>query len=67
MKGLDRAKEAGEEGLLQDGLHTMLYGHAIDKQQFVRFIRFCSERLDKGETVQAIWHDYQEIISGKLK
>lgn len=67
MKELERTKDAQADGLLQDGLHTMLYGHAIDKQQFVHFIRFCSERLDKGETVQAIWHDYQGIISGKLQ
>lgn len=31
---------------------------AHEKDDFVDFIRFCAERLNKGETVQAIWIDY---------
>lgn len=35
---------------------------AADKQDsFVAFIRFCVERLERGDPVQAIWSDYQEI------
>lgn len=44
-----------------------LHEQANDKQEFILFLHFCSERLDKGETVQAIWHDYLEIIAQKLK
>ena len=60
---LKRADELGKEGLLQDGVHRELYDQADDKQSFISFLRFCSERLDKGETVQAIWNDYQELIA----
>lgn len=31
---------------------------AHEKDDYVKFIRFCVERLNKGETVQAIWHDF---------
>lgn len=26
---------------------------------FIAFLRYCSERLKKGDSVQAIWNDYQ--------
>lgn len=29
---------------------------------FVQFIRFCVERLKRGDQVQAIWRDYQETV-----
>lgn len=28
--------------------------------KFICFLRFCADRLNKGEPVQAIWHDFQE-------
>lgn len=48
-------------------LEAELYELAENKHDFISFLRFCSERLDRGETVQVIWRDYREIISGKLK
>lgn len=44
-----------------------LYELAPNKHDFITFLRFCSERLDRGETVRLIWRDYQEIVSGRLK
>lgn len=32
------------------------------EEEFLKFIRFCLERLKKGDQVQAIWHDYQRTI-----
>lgn len=27
---------------------------------FIAFLLYCSGRLDKGDSVQAIWHDFQQ-------
>lgn len=35
---------------------------AKKEEEFMGFIRFCVERLKKGDQVQAIWHDYQRTI-----
>ena len=35
-----------------------LYIKAADKDRFIDFLRFCSERLSKGDSVQAIWRDF---------
>lgn len=32
---------------------------------FVNFLRYCSERLSKGEQVQAIWRDYLAKVQGR--
>ena len=37
----------------------MLALDAADKKDFIEFLRFCVERLNKGDTVQAIWNDYR--------
>ena len=29
---------------------------------FADFIRFCVERLKRGDPVQVIWHDYLETV-----
>lgn len=31
---------------------------AQEREEFKAFVLFCVERLNRGETVQAIWHDY---------
>ena len=28
-------------------------------EDFIAFLRYCSGRLDKGDSVQAIWRDFQ--------
>lgn len=35
---------------------------AQNEEAFAEFIRFCVERLKRGDQVQAIWNDYQETI-----
>lgn len=35
---------------------------AQSEDAFVQFIRFCVERLNKGDQVQAIWRDYQASV-----
>ena len=35
---------------------------AQSEDAFVQFIRFCVERLNKGDQVQAIWRDYQDSV-----
>jgi len=35
---------------------------AQTEDSFADFIRFCVERLKRGDQVQAIWHDYQETV-----
>lgn len=36
---------------------------AAEKQDsFVAFIRFCVERLKRGDPVPTIWNDYQESV-----
>ncbi len=32
---------------------------AAKQQEYIRFLQYCMERLNKGDTVQAIWSDYQ--------
>lgn len=29
------------------------------EDNFIAFLRYCSERLKRGDSVQAIWSDYQ--------
>lgn len=36
-----------------------------DRLAYSAFIRFCVERLNRGDSVQAIWHDYQATIEKK--
>lgn len=31
------------------------------ESEYLSFIRYCAERLDRGDSVQAIWHDYQAL------
>ena len=54
-----------ERGILMpsENYAAELYGQAKSKDDFISFLRFCSEHLEKGETVQAIWHGYQEIAA----
>lgn len=33
-----------------------------DNGDFINFLRFCEERLRKGDPVQAIWSDYQDQV-----
>lgn len=49
------------------GYATQLYEQAADKQDFICFLHFCSERLGRGETVQSTWLGYQEIAAQKSK
>ena len=35
---------------------------AQSEDAFVQFIRFCVERLNRGDQVQAIWRDYQASV-----
>ena len=35
---------------------------AQSEDAFVQFIRFCVERLNRGDRVQAIWRDYQDSV-----
>lgn len=49
------------------GYATQLYEQAADKQDFICFLHFCSERLGRGETVQSTWLGYQEIIAQRSK
>lgn len=30
-----------------------------EKDAFISFLQYCAGRLDKGDSVQAIWNDYQ--------
>lgn len=32
------------------------------EEEFIDFIRFCVERLEKGDPVQVIWRDYLDSI-----
>lgn len=32
-----------------------------EKEDFIAFLFYCSDRLRKGAPVQLIWHDFQEI------
>lgn len=36
-----------------------------DAEDFIKFLQFCLERLNKGEQVQAIWNDYQRTTDRK--
>lgn len=65
--GCAQNREVGspERGILMpsENYAAELYGQAESKDDFISFLRFCSEHLEKGETVQAIWHGYQEIAA----
>lgn len=38
-----------------DALNT-----TVDSNDFIDFLCYCVERLNRGKLVQAIWSDYQE-------
>lgn len=48
--------ELGEYCEFEEIAHTA--DTAQEREQFMEFVLFCVERLNRGETVQAIWHDY---------
>ena len=54
-------------GVADGSCATRLYAQAVDKQDFICFLHFCSERLGRGETVQSTWLGYQEIAAQKSK
>ncbi len=33
-----------------------------EEKDFILFLNYCSERLNKGDSVQAIWNDYQNSV-----
>lgn len=37
----------------------------LKEKEFISFLHYCAEHLNKGETVQAIWLDYQELRNQK--
>lgn len=32
------------------------------EDEFISFLQYCAERLDRGDSVRAIWNDYQERV-----
>lgn len=53
--------ETEENGMKDENYNIKeIYIKAADKNRFIDFLRFCSERLNKGDSVQAIWRDFQE-------
>ena len=38
----------------------LLCGKARDEKDFISFLLFCSERLNKGRPVQEVWSDWLE-------
>ena len=36
-----------------------------EQERFISFLRYCAERLEKGDSVQAIWSDYLETENSK--
>lgn len=36
-----------------------------NENDFISFLRFCADRLNKDEPVQSIWNAYQEIRNQK--
>ena len=35
---------------------------AGEGEEFICFLRYCAVRLNKGDSVQAIWNDFQERV-----
>lgn len=33
---------------------------AEERESFISFLRQCAERLNRGDSVQAIWNDFRE-------
>ena len=40
--------------------NTALSINAAIRKDFIYFLYFCAERLNKGDSVQAIWRDFQK-------
>lgn len=57
----------GSTFMPSDDSAIKLYDQAKDKDDFISFLRFCSERLGKGETVREVWLGYLEIAAQKSK
>lgn len=36
---------------------------AEDQEEFLQFLTFCLERIDKDEPTQAIWHDWIQTVA----
>lgn len=43
----------------------LLYQGVKDEDDFILFLRFCADRLNRDEPVQAIWSAYQAIKNQK--
>lgn len=41
--------------------NAALHGETTGESEYLAFIRYCAERLNRGDSVPAIWHDYQEL------
>ena len=39
--------------------------HLAPSEDFIAFLRFCSDRLNKDEPVQAIWSAWKELAEKK--
>lgn len=61
-----QSREVGgpERGLLMpsenSSVLSAMFAGADDQDDFIRFLRFCADGLNKGEQVQAIWRGYLE-------
>jgi hypothetical protein len=44
---------------VQQLLKDKAIGTLKDSEDFIAFLHYCVQRLDKGEPVQVIWNDFQ--------
>ena len=55
-----------ERGLLMPSENgsdlAAIFAEAVNQDDFIHFLHFCADGLDRGEQVQAIWHGYLETI-----
>ncbi len=59
MKGVAIVKTKDLEVYCELREQTKSVAGAEDREGFISFLRYCAERLDKGDSVQAIWNDFQ--------
>lgn len=53
--------KAGDHLIMEMGrvANAALRRETTGNYEYLAFIRYCAERLNKGDSVPTIWHDYQ--------
>ena len=61
MKTLDK-KVCCEMGDIARRIRATEKQTGLGESDFINFLQYCAERINKGDSVQAIWSDFQKTV-----